>query len=275
MNFILKFFQSLPYNIEYAIERGLDEVAISSSGDLDILIRKRDFPALIQAARDANILTSLSISYSGARIFLGDCNGIKRIDFNWIAHYRGLPLGSVEKYLQARRKDSVTGLFVLPDKQHAAFIYLIKNSYGGAEKYRQLLEENNFMVLNKRQRHWLIFTAIIRHPLASIAGKIRYTASYLFRFIYPTGLLVSGLSRQQLENNHDVMYLFQNRISSKRGLKAFLDTRLLSRLCITPDIRRADIALNGGADNRETTTAIVKYLRSTRTRIPALLFKLA
>lgn len=275
MNFIIDFFRSLPSNLEYAIARGLDDVALSAKGDLDILIRKKDFPALIQAARDANILTSLTISYSGARIFLSDNNNIKRVDFNWVAHYRGLPLGSIEDHIKSRYKESAMGVFVLPDKQHADFIYRIKNTYGGAEKYRQLLEKNNYRVLTKNQRNWFILSTFLRHPLASIIGKIRYSACYLLRATYPTGLGVFCLSKQQLENNQDVMYLFLDRISYSKGLKAFLYTHFLSRLCVTSNAKGADLILGLDSDTCTTTTAIIKYLRHSRTHIPALLFKLA
>ena len=254
----------------------LDDVSLSSQGDLDILIRKSDFPNIIKAARCAGILISSSITYGGARIFLGDDDGnIKRVDFDWLIHCRGIPLDSVDNSIKARQIDPTTGLFVLPEKQHAAMINLIKNSYGGAEKYRQLLERNGYQVLSKAQRNRLILTTLVRHPIASIMGKVRYLACYLLRAVYPTGLLIYGLSRQQLENNRDVMYLFQNRISSSNGLRTFFDTRIMSRLCITSNTQHADIALDFDTDLKTMTTEVVKYLRSTRAHIPAPLFKLS
>ena len=276
MCFILKFFKSLPHSIEYAIERGLDDVSLSSKGDLDVLIRKPDFPIIIKAARSAGILISSSITYGGARIFLGDDDGnIKRVDFDWFIHYKGIPLDSVEHYINRRQKDPETELFVLAEKEHAAIINHIKNSYGGAEKYRQFLEKNNYRVLNKRQRAQFIFATFIRYPFTSIMGKIRYSACYLLRAIYPTGLSVYGLAKHQLESNQDIMYLFQNRISSSRGSRDFLNTHFLSRLSITPNPQHADIVLKTETDNAEMTATVVKYLRSMRTHIPTLLFKMA
>lgn len=276
MDFVYKLFSTLPDDIEYAIERGIDKLTLSSEGDLDVLVKKSDFLTIADHARSSAILVSLTITYGGARLFLSDNSGnIKRVDFDWLIHHKGFPLRSVDDYIKHRYKDTETGLYLLPEKQHASVINYIKNSKGAAEKYRQILEKHNFQVFDKNQHLSLMLSALVTHPIMSSIGVIRYLACYLLRAIYPTGLLIYGLSGDQIANNKDVMYLFQNRISRNYGIKAYLDTHFLSRICITKNAQLADITINFTNNTAIISETIIQYLRLTRTRIPKLLFKLA
>jgi len=259
-----RFLKSIPCEVKYAIERNVEYVYQPLVGDIDMLICEKDFPLLIQLAREARILILVTKSFGGARIFIGnDTKTIKRIDCVWNLHYRGIFLASVEEFLARRVIDPDTGLYVLPEELQAHVVYLVKNAYSGADKYQTLLERNGFVVLNSKERLWWLSTAILRHPIAFITGFFKYLFSYLTRLFSPTGLLVYGAPVDRLRSSIAVNYLFQDRVRSMDSLMmAFLRASLLSEMCVIPYRWLAQLRFSKDASTIECEREIFQFLRS-------------
>lgn len=259
-----EFLKSLSNKVIYAIERDVGSVCRPLVGDIDMLIRENDFPLLIQIAREAGILISITRSYGGARIFIGyGTKTIKRIDCVWRLHYRGILLTSAEELLEQRVIDSCTGLYVLPEKQQAQVVYFVKNAYGGAYKYLELLKRYGLSVLNSRERLLWLGALILRHPIAFVKGFVEYISSYLARLFSPTGLLVHGVPVDRISSSVAVRYLFQGRVRREDSLMmAFFRARLLSEVCVIPYGWAAQLRFSPEISTVECEREIFQFLRS-------------
>ncbi len=276
MEFITDFFTSLPDTLQYAIERGLEDITQPCKGDLDILIRKSDFPVLLDTARKSGLLVCVSVTFGGARMFLGpDNSNLKRIDLDWSIHYRGLVWQPADHYLRERLRDPESGLFVLPTRQHAEILHFIKNCYSGAHRYNDFLKQQGFGILDRTSRAHLLLETIRRRPLQTLTGKLRYLVCYLMRTFHPTGLVVTGATRETLLSLPQISYIFQGRIDCCGLLAALAGSIYTSRLCIIKSSSIYNIDLGGSPDILLIRKLIIGYLRSNRSRLPGGIFTIA
>jgi hypothetical protein len=264
---ILDLLRRLPDSLEYAIERNLDNLATPLVSDIDIIMRKRDFCHLLNEARRSGILISVALAYGGARLFVGhDANSLKRIDCMWTVHYSGIPLDNIGELLAARATDSNTGLSVLPVRAQARVVWTIKNAYGGAEKYRALLEQHGYAILTPRARSRWLAAIVLRQPLVALMGFMATMMAYLARLVRPTGVVVTGANPELLRRSRAITYLFQNRIRADLGIAAtVLRARVLSEICTTRHAWLADVDLSGCDTLSGCENKIIEYLKSNRT----------
>ena len=204
-----------------------------------------------------------------------DGQGIKRIDFQWGAYYWGIPIVDVRKLLEGRFVDPQTGLSLLPESMHAAIINAVKNTYGGADRYRDLLLEHGYHVMGSGERlRWLAGRALSR-PFSSLFGLVRTMLIYFSRLVYPSGLMLYGADPALLRCSRTLNYLFQGRISEAAIGPAFFRSRLLSELCIISNKDLADIDISSCQDLQIIEESVVSYLRRKRARLPGSLVKIA
>jgi hypothetical protein len=260
----------------YAIERGASEAGDSLRSDLDIVIDKKDFFGLHELARNENMIISLALSYGGARVFLSNKKaGIKRVDFQWGAYYWGIPIADVGELLKSRFIDPASGLSLLPDSAHATMINAVKNTYGGADRYSDLLSSHGYRVMNRGERlRWLAGRAMSR-PFSSLLGLARTMLIYTGRLAYPSGLMLYGADPALLRNSKVLNYLFQGRIRQAAMGPAFIRSRLASELCIISSKTMADIDISACADLQAVEQSVISCLRRKRSRLSWLLAKIA
>jgi hypothetical protein len=261
--------------ITYAIERGASEIDDSLRSDLDIVIDKKDFFELFELAQRRNMIIFTTLSFGGVRLFVSNHeSGIKRIDFQWDAYYRGIPIADVGELLKNRTTDPVTGLFVLPESMHARIINAVKNAYGGADRYRELLSKHGYRVMVGGERlRWLAGRALSQ-PFSSIFGLVRTALIYLGRLVYPSGLMVYGADPAMLRNSRTLNYLFQGRIREAAIGPTFIHSRLMSELCVISIKAMADIDVSACKDIQAVEQKVVSFLRRKRSRLPRLLVKI-
>ena len=260
------FIRSLPARITYAVERNIDSFNIPLKGDIDILITSESYLEFLKAAHAAGILLFCTPSFGGARLFLGTCPGdIKRVDCGWHQNYKGIPLGDVGELLKTRVFDQESGIYLLPPPMQAKLLWMVKNAYGGAEKYRELLTENGFNILTRKQRRiWLVKT-LLANPLKSLFGFFQFLWVYVRRLSHSSGLLVYGISVDQLWQCPTIQYLFQGRIGKAANLiSGILRSRINSEALTVGNPGAADIDLSICEDNLQREIRIMDFLRIHR-----------
>lgn len=266
-----QFLKDLPPELVYAIERGLPETDQPLISDLDIVITKRGFLTLYEIAKQRGMVVSVTLSYGGARLFIACHGGIKRIDCMWNCSYLGIPICSTQRLLAARQLDPNTGLYILAEDMQAEIAFAVKNAYGGAEKYRVLLERHGLQVLSPNaRRRWLI-SQTLRHPLATLTGLCRMILTYTTRIAFPSGVRVFGASATELMDSDVLRYLFQGRIRKTGQIHGFIRSRLGSELCVVQSIARADIDLSVTENLQAAERAVQLYLREHQSRMPSLI----
>ena len=262
--------------IRYAIERGVAEIDESLRSDLDIVIIKNDFFKLLELARNENRLISSTLSFGGARLFLSNHNAdIKRIDFQWGAYYWGIPIADIGRLLEGRFIDPTTGLSLLPEPMHAAIIDAVKNAYGGADRYRDLLSKHSYHVMESGERLSWLAGRVLSRPFSSMLGLARTMVIYLGRLVNPSGLIIYGAAPALLHNSRTLNYLFQGRVRESAIGPAFIRSRLLSELCIISNKALADIDISSCLNLQEIEERVVSFLRTKRSRLPKLLAMIA
>lgn len=267
---VSSFLKGATPQIAYAIERGAPEINISFCSDLDIVIAKKDFLKLFELARGNDMVISTALSLGGARVFVSNGElGVKRIDFQWNVFYWGIPIADVKELLKDRFIDPATGLAFLPESAHAKIIYSVKNAYGGAEKYQELLKKYGYPPLGAADRAgWLAKCALSR-PLPSLRGFVTTFLIYLSRLIYPSGLMVYGVEAATLRNSRALSYLFQGRIRKAAVGAAFIRSRMMSELCVVSSKAMADMDISSCADLKDIEQNIISFLRKKRSQLPA------
>jgi hypothetical protein len=267
-----RFLAALPATVEYAVERGLATLDQPFIGDLDLVVTKQGFFVLHEIARRQGLIVSVTLSYGGARLFLGFEDGtIRRIDCMWAAGYIGIPICNVRRLLNSRIIDPATKLYVLSERMQAEVVFAVKNAHGGAEKYRKLLEQHGLEVLTGRARlRWLLSLAA-RQPLSSLIFLCRTMFVYSLRMIFPAGVIVRGAAYTTLRSSALLRYLFQDRIRVASPIAAFPRSRLLAELCLVNSRALVDIDLSTAADPQATEQAVLDFLRKRHTQIPRLL----
>lgn len=262
--------------ITYAIERGAAEINDSLRSDLDIVIAKKDFFELFELAQHNNMIIFSTLSYGGVRLFVSNGGtGIKRIDFQWNAYYWGIPIADVGELLKSRTTDPATGLSVLPESMHAMIINAVKNVYGGADRYRDLLSKHGYHVMGRGERRRWLAGRVLSRPFSSLFGLARTMLIYLGRLVYPSGLMLYGADPALLRNSRTLNYLFQGRVREAGIGQAFIRSRLFSELCIISNKDLADIDISSCSDLQDIEQRVVSFLRKNRSRLPRLLAKVA
>ena len=254
-------------DLEYVIERGMESINLPLQSDIDLLLSERDKASFVQRVRASGMLLYASSAYGGMRLFIGGTRAdIKRIDCTWNLHYRGVPLLNVDRLVAEGIIDTVTDLKTLPEPVMAEIAFAIKNAYGGAEKYRALLEKYGFSILSSSQRVKWLAGKVVKHPAASIFGAMGCFFSYVRRIWKPTGLMVGGVSPAVLEQSEVIKYLFQSRaIRRYRTVIGFIRSRLTSDICVVSWARFADLDLSHARDLAECEEWIIRYLQGKRT----------
>jgi hypothetical protein len=269
---VQRFLAALPSTVEYVIERGLSTLDLPFISDLDLVVTKQGFFALYETAKRQGLIVSMTLSYGGARLFLGFEDGtIKRLDCMWAASYIGIPICNTRRLLDSRLIDPATNLYVLSEQMQAEVVFAVKNARGGAEKYRKLLEQHGLEVLTAgARRNWLLSLAM-RRPLLSLFGLFRTIFIYSLRLIFPSGVIVYGTTHAVLHASTPLRYVFQDRVHAAPPAAAFLRSRLLAELCLVNSRGLADIDLSTTADSRSAERAVLDFLCKHRARVPRLL----
>lgn len=256
-------------DLDYVIERGMESISMPLQSDIDLLLSERDKVSFVERVRASGMLVYASNAYGGMRLFIGRKRAdIKRIDCTWNLHYRGVPLLNVDRLLAEGIIDTVTDLKTLPEPVIAEIAFAIKNAYGGAEKYRSLLEKHGFSILSSSQRVKWLAGKVLRHPATSIIGATGVFLSYARRIWRPTGLMVGGVSPAILGQSEVIRYLFQSRaIRRYRTVVGFIRSRLTSDICVVPWARFADLDLSHARDLAECEERIIRYLQGKRAHL--------
>ncbi|MFC1772731.1 hypothetical protein ACFL3A_05190 [Pseudomonadota bacterium] len=261
-NTITKCLETLLLELNYAIERNIESIDIPLEGDVDILITYPDYVHFIRRAREQNLVISIARVYGGARVYL-ECPGmlIKRVDFIWRLHYRGINFLDVKKLISERILSAEAGLYVLPEREQAYVVFYIKNSYGGAPKYRELLEKYGLKVLSPAERRKMLSTFWVKKTWQTLVGVLSYWLSYLSRILSPTGLAVSGVTSDRIRNMKVLGYLFQGKICEEYSrVKVVIRSRFLSELCIT-NKHFAELKLKEHVTDNDIKEEVIACLR--------------
>ena len=249
--------------LDYAIERNIEMIDIPLEGDVDILITFAAYQSFIKRAWERGVVLSVARVFGGSRVFIA-CSTklIKRIDFMWHIHYRGIIMAETQELLALREPSSEGGLYTLPINAQVRIVYYIKNAYGGAEKYRSVLEQQGYGVLDRLGRRIMLKKAWLSRPLRATYGMLFYWMSYLRRVIVPSGLTVAGVNLSRLKKNKILNYLFQTRIYEEQSIfLAMLRSRFMSELCLTKT-HGAALQLLESMTDEELELAILAELRS-------------
>ena len=262
-NKITKCLETLLLDLNYAIERNIESIDIPLQGDVDILVTYPDYVQFIRRAKEQYLVLSVARVYGGARVYL-ECPGrlIKRVDFIWRLHYRGINFLDVKKLISKRILSAEVGLYVLPEREQAYVVFYIKNAYGGAPKYRRLLEKYDFSVLDPAARRKMLSTFWAQKTSQTLVGVLSYWLSYLNRIVGPTGLAVSGITSDRAHNIRVLGYLFQGKICEEYGrLKVMIRSRLLSEFCITHK-HFAELQLKEHVTDNDIEEEVIACLRN-------------
>jgi hypothetical protein len=254
----------------FAVERGLDTIAVPCSSDVDIITTKRDFLRILDVAVRDHALLHVAMAYGGARVFLKDEHeNVKRFDFTWTIHWYGIHFVTGESLLSLAQTDPATGLPVLPPHVHARILYFVKNAYGGAERYRSFLAQQGFAELDRAARRRYLAAVLLRAPVLSALGFIRTILCYLLRVRWPTGLIVTGAAVEVLRGSKRLNYLFSGRIDARAGVGAAFRARVGSRMLVAPPGKKHDLDV-AGCPGDEVDTCIIQFLASRSGLVPAL-----
>lgn len=262
-NTITKCLETLLLDLNYAIERNIESIDIPLEGDVDILITYPDYVHFIRRAREQNLVLSVARVYGGARVYL-ECPGklIKRVDCIWRVHYRGINMLDVKKLISKRILSAEAGLYVLPEREQAYVVFYIKNSYGGAPKYRVLLEKHGLRVLGPAARRKMLSEFWAQKTWQTLVGVLSYWLSYLNRILSPTGLAISGITSDRVHGMTVLGYLFQGKICEENGrLKVLFRSHLLSELCITHK-HYAELKLKEHVTDNDIEEEVIACLRN-------------
>lgn len=253
-------------DLSYVVERGVENIHVPLTSDIDILLAKRDRSAFNRRVKASGLLVSAASAYGGVRLFIGKTGSdLKRIDCTWALHYKGIPLLNTEELLGEGVVCPLTGVRSLPDSASAKIAFAVKNAYGGAERYRLLLERYGFSILSPSQRAIWLLKKILRHPLTSLSGTAGCILAYIRRFWKPSGLTLGGVTPDELRDSVVLKYLSQSReIAQHSALVGFLRSRLISDICIIPWAPCADLDLSCAKNLNEYEDLIIKHLRKKR-----------
>lgn len=271
---LLEFFRTLPFDLSYAIARGLDTVHESMKSDLDVLIHKKDFARFARAAKRSLRVLSVTLTYGGARIFVVDSEQVvKRVDLNWRIHRRGLPLLDVGRLLSARKINSQLGVYELPDCRHAEVLLAVKRTREDREKYGALFERCGLQPskcesagLGKR---------LALQPGQCVIGLLRYLLVYLARFAFPSGLAVAGVSHEVMRRARLVDYMFMGRIRERGWISGFVATRAFSEVSVVRSKLCSDLDLSPVVPENAIDEAVSRYCTLKRSNPSLLLLRLS
>lgn len=250
-------------DLEYAIERGLREIDAPLVSDLDVIIRREDMDKFIKLASEERLLLHVVNTFGGARVFIGrGVHDVKRVDFMWLCHYRGIHLLDLKPLLGRRKLDPVSKLYVLAEDDHARVLFAVKNAYGGAEKYRSELSNYGFPTFGPRNRiNWLV-KCFLSEPIRASVGAVSVALAYAGRLIRPSGLSVFGTSANTLNRSSVIRYIFQGRVQQCSCLSVPYLAGLGAALCVVTTRRCAQLDLSSCSSLADCEQEVVATLRA-------------